>query len=67
MSIYVGIECGGTTFKVSFAKETPLNIIETKIFETSKEDPNITIQEILNFLETKKFDSLFFFHKLILF
>ena len=59
MTILAGVECGGTSFKVSFAKDEPYNIIETKIFETSKEDPNITIKKILNFLSTKEFDSLY--------
>eukprot|EP01080_Neovahlkampfia_damariscottae_P002006 gene2006-1513_t len=58
MKNLVGVECGGTSFKVSFAQDEPTNITETKIFLTSKEDPNITIKEILNFLKTKKFDSL---------
>lgn len=55
---YCGIELGGTSIKVGISKDEILNIVEKKIFETSLTDPNETINEILKYLETKKFDSI---------
>lgn len=58
MVIFCGIELGGTTIKIAFSKNDIKNITEKKIFETSTTDPTTTINEIINYLSTKEFDSI---------
>lgn len=44
--------------RVAIAKNKSSNIIDSKTFETSKTDPNITIDQVISYLEKFKFDAL---------
>jgi len=48
----------GMSFKCAIAKGTVSNIVEMAVFETSNEDPNITLNACVNWLKQRQFDSL---------
>eukprot|EP00640_Fibrocapsa_japonica_P002182 CAMPEP_0113943536 /NCGR_PEP_ID=MMETSP1339-20121228/25794_1 /TAXON_ID=94617 /ORGANISM="Fibrocapsa japonica" /LENGTH=352 /DNA_ID=CAMNT_0000948437 /DNA_START=33 /DNA_END=1094 /DNA_ORIENTATION=+ /assembly_acc=CAM_ASM_000762 len=57
MVILAAVEGGGTTWRAALAKDSPENITESKVFETT-DQPQEVLAKIRAWLDERKFDSL---------
>ncbi|GIQ86546.1 ROK family protein [Kipferlia bialata] len=56
MPMYAGLECGGTTCRVSFASPTPEDILEKHVIPTTT--PEETLHAVETLLADRQFDAL---------
>jgi hypothetical protein len=54
--VFAGVEGGGTTWRVAIAVNSPTNIVEKAVFDTTT--PEETLTKVKAWLDQRKFDSL---------